>query len=301
MIKKQLTKSTDLIILEFLNTRMNLTKEDKQNFIAKKKGYEGEVIFNSMTEKLESDCLILNDLYFNFNNTKFQIDSLVIMQQLIYLNEVKNFEGDYYYENNKFYSLNEKERKDPLLQLSRSSSLLRQLLQYIGFHLPIEAWVVHINPEFSLYQAPRDEPIILPTQVKRYLQKMNTTPSKINGKHEKLADKLISLHIHDRPFSNVPAYTYGQVKKGITCVICHSFSVFVHGKNCVCKDCGHEEEVESAVLRIIAEFQLLFPDRKITTHEVYEWCQIVDCKKRISRILIKNFKGMGDRRWTYYE
>ena len=133
--------------------------------------------------------------------------------------------------------------------------------------------MVHINPEFSLYQAPRDEPIILPTQVRRYLQKINTTPSKINDKHEKLADKLISLHIQDRPYSNVPTYTYEQVKKGISCVICHFFSVFVHRKNCVCKDCGHEEEVESAVLRIVAEFQLLFPDRKITTSEVY----VPDC------------------------
>ena len=115
MIKKSLTKSADLIILGSLNTRMTLSKEDKQNFLTKKKGYEGEVIFNSMTEKLECDCLILNDLFFDFNNTKFQIDSLVIMQRLIYLNEVKNFEGDYYYENNKFYSINEKERKDPLL------------------------------------------------------------------------------------------------------------------------------------------------------------------------------------------
>jgi len=165
MIKRALTKPAELIILDYLNTRMNLSKDDKQNFENLKRGYEGEVIFNSMTEKLECDCLILSGLLLEINHTKFQIISLIILQQLIYLSEVKNFEGDYFYENKKFYSINGKERKDPLLQLDRCSSLLRQLLQNLGFHIPIEPWVVHINPEFSLYQAPRDEKLFSPLKL----------------------------------------------------------------------------------------------------------------------------------------
>lgn len=301
MIKRALTKSTDLIILDYLNTRMNLSKDDKQIFENLNRGYEGEVIFNSMTEKLKCDCLILNGLLLEINQTKFQIDSLIIMQHLIYLNEVKNFEGDYFYENNKFFSINGKERKDPLLQLDRCSSLLRQLLQNLGFPIPFESWVVHINPEFSLYQAPRDQQIILPTQVKRHLNKMNTTPSKLTSKHERLADKLVSLHIDKSPYSILPAYSYEQLKKGIVCEVCHSFMIFLRGKYCVCGECGHEEEVESAVLRNVAELRLLFPDRKITTSIIHEWCQVVECKRRINRILERNFNMLGNRRWVYYE
>ncbi|MEH7093496.1 nuclease-related domain-containing protein [Neobacillus vireti] len=301
MIKRALTMPTDLVILNYLNTRMDLPKEDRQNFFNLKRGYEGEVIFNSLTEKLECDCLILNGLLLEINHTKFQIDSLIIMQHLIFLNEVKNFEGDYFYENKKFYSINGKERKDPLLQLDRCSSLLRQLLQNLGFPIPIEPWVVHINPEFSLYQAPRDEQIILPTQVKRHLNKMNTTPSKLTSKHERLADKLVSLHIDKSPYSTLPAFSYEQLKKGITCQVCHSFSIFLRGKHCVCGECGHEEEVESAVLRNVAELRLLFPDRRVTTSIIYEWCQVVECKRRINRILERNFNLIGNRRWVYYE
>ncbi|CAH2714528.1 hypothetical protein BACCIP111895_01700 [Neobacillus rhizosphaerae] len=301
MNKKPLTKPPDLIILGFLNTRMNLPKDDKQNYLSLKKGYKGEVMFNSLTEKLKCNCLILNGLLLEVNNTKFQIDSLIITQQTIYMNEVKNFEGDYYYENQRFYSSNGTERKDPLLQLKRSTSLIRQLLQNLGLYLPIEAWVVYINPEFTLYQAPRNEPIIFPTQTNRYLKKINTTPSKLNGKHEKLADKLISLHIEESPYPKLLTYNYDQLRKGITCEVCHSFSIFVRGKNCVCGECGHEEEVESAVLRSVEEFKLLFPDWKITTHVIHDWCRVVESKKRISRILRRNFKIIGDRRWVFYE
>jgi hypothetical protein len=34
---------------------MNLLTEDKQNYLNLKKGYEGEVMFDSLTEKLECD------------------------------------------------------------------------------------------------------------------------------------------------------------------------------------------------------------------------------------------------------
>ncbi len=127
MIKRSLSKPTKLILFEFLNNRLDLLKNDKLYFLRLKKGYEGEVMFNSLTEKLTCNCYILNGLRFEFNNTHFQIDSLITMEQTLYLNEVKNFEGDYYYKNGRFYSINGVERKDPIVQLERSASRIHLL------------------------------------------------------------------------------------------------------------------------------------------------------------------------------
>ncbi|MGG1675589.1 nuclease-related domain-containing protein [Neobacillus sp. NRS-1170] len=301
MVKKPLTKTAELIILGILNTRMDLPKDARQKYLSLEKGYEGEVKFNSLSEKLGCECLILNGLLFKVKDTKFQIDSMIISQPKIFMNEVKNFEGEYYYENEKFYSINGSERKDPLIQLKRCSSLLRQLLQDLGVYMPIEPWVVHINPEFTLYQAPRYESIILPTKINSYMRKLDMTPSILNGKHEKLADKLISLHIEEPPYPRLPPYHYNQMRKGVTCALCNSFSIFVRGHKCVCGDCGHEELVEAAVLRCVEELRLLFPEMKITTSAVLDWCQVFESRKRISRILGKNFKIIGDHRWVIYE
>lgn len=254
-----------------------------------------------MTEKLECECLILNGLLFEVNGSKFQIDSTIITQQLIFMNEVKNFEGEYYYENGRFYSINGRERKDPLVQLDRCSSSLRQLLQNLGLYMPIEPWLVHINPEFTLYQAPRNEPIILPTKVNSYLRKLNKVPSKLNGKHEKLADKLISLHIEESPYPRLPPYRFDSLRKGVYCKLCDSFSIFVHGKNCVCGDCGHVELVEAAVLRSVEELRLLFPGMRITSNLVYEWCVVIESKKRIQRVLERHYKIVGVHQWSFYE
>ncbi|MBT2729940.1 NERD domain-containing protein [Bacillus sp. ISL-75] len=290
-----------LIILRILNKRMDQTVDEKKYYLYQEKGFEGEVQFDLLTEKIQSECYILNDLLLNVNNTTFQLDTTIIFQKKISFFEVKNYEGDYCFRNGRFETLAEKEIKNPLDQLRRSKSLLRQLLQKHGYNLPIEGYVVYINPRFTLYQAPVNEPIIYPTQLDALMENLNAQPSKLTTKHKKIAEKLVSLHQMDASFIQVPAYNFDQVKKGITCKECSSFSMFVQGKKIVCGDCRCEEVVESAVLRMVDEIKLLFPDRKITTNLVHEWCVLVESKKRISRILERIFKRVGVRNWTFYE
>ncbi|PLR76533.1 nuclease [Bacillus sp. V3-13] len=298
---KSRTEPADLLILKILNTRMSLSDKDKQHYFNLKKGYEGEKIFDSLTERLQCECIILNDLLLKLNNTIFQIDSLIITSETIYFFEVKNYEGDYYYESDRLYKKPNSEINNPLIQLNRSESLLRQLLQNLGINIPINASIVFINPEFTLYQTPLNKPFIFPTQVNRYLKNLNKTSSKLNGKHKMLADKLISLHIKDSPFMLLPSYDYDQLRKGITCNKCTSFSISVEGRKCVCKECGYEEVVAIAVMRNVKEFKLLFPNRKINTNVIHEWCKVVASKKRITRILEKNFKIVGVHQWSFYE
>jgi len=250
---------------------------------------------------LESDCLILNDLLLEINGTMFQLDTLIIFQETIYLFEIKNYEGEYCYEKDSFQTVSGQERKNPFDQLKRSKSLLRQLNQTLGYNLPIEGYVVFINPQFTLYQTPKNLSVIFSSQLNRFMKQLNKKQSKLNSWHTKLAEKLVSLHIVESPFGRLPPYKFDMIKKGINCKICSSFAVSVKGKKVVCNDCGCEESVESAVLRSVEEIKLLFPNRKITTKEVHEWCQVVECKKRIARILERNFKIMGVKKWTYYE
>jgi hypothetical protein len=125
-------------------------------------------------------------------------------------------------------------------------------------------------------------------------------PSRLNNRHKKLADQLVSLHINESPYTKLPTYEYDQIKKGITCKKCSSFSMSVRGKIIVCGTYGCEEEVESAVMRSVVEIKLLFPDWKITTNVVHEWCMVVESKKTIRRILTQNFKVMGHGKFSYF-
>ncbi|WP_047980155.1 nuclease-related domain-containing protein [Ornithinibacillus contaminans] len=294
-------KSRALKIFKLLAARMPLTDADNQYYANLQKGHEGEERFDSLIQSLECDYLLLNDLLLKFNNTTFQIDSLLICSDAIHLFEVKNYEGDFYYDSDKLYTKSNTEIMNPLIQLTRTESLLRQLLQHLKLSLPINSYVVFINPEFTLYQAPRNTSFIFPTQLNRFLKQLTISAGALTTKHKQLAEKLASLHMDDFPFQQLPSYEYEQLRKGIVCRECGSFQVTIVGKNCVCRNCGERELVSDSILRGVDEFKLLFPTSKITTKNIYNWCSIIDSKRRISRTLEKNFTKVSSKRWTYFE
>ena len=178
--------------------------------------------------------------------------------------------------------------------------MLRQLLTSLRFKLPIVSSVVFINPSFTLYQAPIDKPFIFPTQIHRNLEKLGSSTLKLNEQHRKLANQLITLHLATSPFTQVPSYNFDQLKKGIVCAACRSFSIDVLGKKCICKVCEHKETVGDAVIRSVREFQLLFPKEKITTNVIYEWCGGVGSRRIIRKILKENFTIVGVHQWAYF-
>jgi hypothetical protein len=216
MLLKSRAESHELLIMRSLNTRFELTEKEKFHYLNLEKGYEGEVNFDLLAESLQEEEFIINELLLEVNNSYFQIDTLIISQGVIHLLDIKNYQGDCYLKSDKLYSfVTDREYKNPIDQLKRSATLFRQLLQNLKQNYLVDASVIFINPEFNLYQAPMDQPIILPTQVNRFLRDLNKTPSKLNEDHKKLAQKLISLHQTKNPFTVLPNYNYNQLQKGI--------------------------------------------------------------------------------------
>jgi hypothetical protein len=293
MIIKPINETKELLILRFLNKRMNLSVADTSHYLNLEKGFEGEKRFASMIDHLSNDWLILHGLLLEVNNSIFQIDTLIIDHDKIFLLEIKNIEDDYIFEGETWLKKSGKEITSPLHQLSRCETLLRQTLKKLRYDFSIEPYIIFVNPTFYLYKAPLDKRIIFPPQVDRFITKLKLRKSKLNDKHSKLANQLLSMHLNDSPYTQLPEYSYDQLKKGLSCISCHSFLVEIKGEQLLCPDCGCNEDVESAVLRNVEEYRILFPDGKITTNGVHEWCRIINSKKTIRRILSKNFLLIG--------
>ncbi|MDN3019828.1 nuclease-related domain-containing protein [Paenibacillus sp. BSR1-1] len=114
MAYKPRIESLELLILRILNTRMELTEDERQHYLNLEKGYEGKVQFDLLTEKVQSQSFILNDLQLETGNKKFQIDSALIFQQPIYLFEVKNYQGNFVFKRDRLETLNGKVYQNPL-------------------------------------------------------------------------------------------------------------------------------------------------------------------------------------------
>src|SRR5690606_33076988 len=292
----------ELELLTYLQHRTNLSSTQKTQLYNLQKGYEGELrMFEVLKKQLSPNYLLLNNLLLSANNNEFQIDFLLIGKDTIYPLEVKNNNDDFHIQNDSWYVLSSgKEIRNPLHQLKRSEILLGNFLQHSNFHFSIEPYVIFNNPEFHLYNAPLDAPIIFPTQVNRFIDKLNAVTFNLGQHHSDLANHFISNKLNRSSNEKLPEYEYEELRKGIICTNCSSIFSPIPYRKLICKTCGAIEDVDLALKRSIIEFVKLFPDKKITTSHIQHWCGDIISKKTIRRILARNMRMIKKGRHTYY-
>ena len=264
---------------------MHLANDDYYYYLNLLKGFEGEVRFDELIEKLKEYCLILNDLQLEIRRSSFQIDALLIFSGKIILCEIKNYEGVHYWGKDKFTKLNGVAMENPALQLQKTRVRLELLLLELGYQMEVESFVVYINPEFTLLGAPADEELLLPSQISGYFGNL-TMGAKPTAEQKKLADALVKLHKPDYP-SKMPEYCYDNLNKGIPCTACSALLETFNGHRQTCAKCGKKVNVKNAIKTSSSDFRLLFPNEPITSSRMADWCG-TGRRDRIFRVLRRN-------------
>lgn len=302
VIKKR-NKSNYLRAIEALDKRMVLPDEEAVHLMNMQKGFEGEVLFDSLVKEfLDVDVLVLNDLLFTEKGSTFQVDSLILTGDKVLLFEVKNYEGSFQFNSHHLLTFSGKEVGNPLNKLDETSTKMRQLLSKWNVNLTLDPALIFVNPAFTLYNAPTGSPIIFPTQIREHFSRMNQRALPLSKKHHYFADKMIKEHQNESAFQQkFPNYTYDLLKKGLWCIECGSPDLTITQRSCSCKACGHRAPVEEIALRQIEDFKLLFPDSKVTTPAMYDWIGSTIPMARIRKILVKNYKICGATHGSYYE
>lgn len=302
MVRRQRFEPFELKVLKQLKPRMNFSEKDWNNYYKLSKGFEGEIQFDKWMETLSKDWIIVNDLLLEINDSIVQIDSILIINNKLYPFEVKNYEGDYYYENGRINTLSGLEIKSPLQQLERNENLLRRLLQDLRINTSIESYVCFINPHFHLYQSPQKEPIIFHPQLSRFIKNLNSITCNNIQRSVNIAEKLVSLHQTNSPYKRklIPDYEFDSLIKGIFCKSCFSQLNKRNDDILLCEQCGLIESVEAAIFRSVEEFILLFPKKKMTTTAIYDWCNGIKSKRTIRRMLLKKYSSIGSSKDCYF-
>ena len=301
-ILKRREKSKLQIGLNYLDKRTRLNSKDKQYLINMEKEFEGEERFDALVKTyLTGDILVLNDLMLESNGSAFQVDALVITAEAIYVYEVKNDKGNFQMSSGQLTYTSGKEVANSLIQLKRSKAMFRQLLNEFGCTLKVEANVVFVNEAFTLYDAEPTDPIIFPTQIRDHFEELNGKSRSLTKQHHYVADKLIDAHKGDHAFrKRMPAYTLEEFKTGVSCS-CGSFDLIITQQSCYCKACYKRMTIEELVTESVRELKFLFPEQKLTTSVVNEWCGNAVYHRKIRSILQDNFKATGTNRGIYYE
>ncbi|SFC13579.1 Nuclease-related domain-containing protein [Alkalibacterium subtropicum] len=280
-------KSEQLKIMESLNSRSRLPHSQKQYLLNLKKGFEGEELFDQLIQKhLGTDVLVLNDRLVTYNGSTAQIDALVVIGNILYLYEVKNYEGEYQQLAGQFRRLKGKDFICPSVQLYRTEKVLQQMISQWTESLEICSFVIFVSPDFTLYDARITNPFILPTQISTHFTKLKNAQLQSSIESKRILNKLQSESRSGETYRGTPQeYKYEELKKGLICPDCCSFNLKLSERQAICLDCGRKISADALLLNHMNEIKMLFPETDLTTSLVYEWIAGKFVKRRIGRLL----------------
>lgn len=267
-------KSTTLRMMEALHARMLLDKEQSTYYKNLILGYEGEACFAAFLKNLQCPYLLLHDLYFEPRFTgAFQIDFILLVGNTAIIYEVKNYSGVWMF-SEEAYKQGLSERANPTIQLSRAKNNFKALLREYAFStVNVEAVVVHIGKNFTLLGAPEDRQVILPTQISDHLEKLNQYTYPVSPELQLLAKELTIRAVPAPPFVKmIPHYEFDSLKKGLRCNQCGCIAQPHTVQKFYCVRCQMTSMNQEGIVRAIYEFELLFPNEKITTRKIANWC-----------------------------
>lgn len=297
MAYKERTKSKLLKTYELLSSRMDLESDDYDYYLELQKEYEGAEQFDELTEKFDGHCLILNDLQLEMRWETFQIDALHIFSDRLVLYKIINYEGEHLWKELTLTKIGKGLLENPALELLETQVRLGLQLMDWGCHMKIEAFAVYINPEFTLFNSPSDEQLMLPSQIPDYFRELRAEDA-LTTEQMELATRLMEINNPDFPI-RMPEYDFDQLRKGIPCTACGALLGTGSGRSQTCGNCGKSVNVKTAIKTSISDFRLLFPKEPVTSSRMVKWCGVGQ-SDRIFRILKETYTPKGNGRKRCY-
>lgn len=251
-------------ILRRFSLNPQLQAELESKLSRKLAGYKGEKELDYHISQIDHARFhIFHDLRIPYNNTHFQIDSLLISNTFMLVIDSKNYAGtlDFYPEFN--YLLQtwngiEKVYPDPILQTRTQAAQLKSFLIKHHFTPPPIAFIVSISNSQAIIRNPGNS-----QDVKLRVCKTPAVAYKIQSFNDKYQNEVLSIkeirkmtklllkshepYIPDIPSMHLPM---NQVHKGVQCPECGEIVMKRIYGNWVCKKCGHlSKEAHIAALR----------------------------------------------------
>lgn len=291
------------LVLKALKQRLLLSRELELYLENLERGQNGEDHFVvDVLGDLTCAHVVLRDVRLQMDKNHFQMDAVLLSGKQVIVFEVKNWSGTFEYRDGQFVSRRSaKPYKNPTEQLGRCVANLQYLLKTWGYDFEVVGRVVFINPSFYLYHAPVDQPLLFAPELPDWIKGLNRFEGWVSEVHRELAALLISLDCPAKvDFEILPEFSFSDLKKGIACWECGSFSTEITGRRVHCLDCRRVEWADETIIRMAEELARLFPKMKVTSRLVGDYCGGRFTRRRIHKNLAAKFEMVGNTKGTSY-
>ncbi|WP_134704534.1 nuclease-related domain-containing protein [Ammoniphilus sp. YIM 78166] len=279
------------------------------------KGYRGEQSLDYYLKFLpERDYLHFQDLAIPYQDTSFQLDSLLLTPSLAIIIESKNFHGTLIFDerSGQFLRENDQQQKEgysnPIQQAKRHKYLLEKwLLEQNVKSFPIRYLVSISKPTTIIKTEPDSSKMYdivvhaerVPDKIKEIEAKY---PQKVLSSYllNRLSHLLIEAHVPTDSDTNI-LQTYGinpsEILIGVKCPQCGEYSMIRKHGTWACPKCIAEDKKAHA--QAIYEYLLLY--HTITNRQCRDFLQLVseNTAKRLLTQMNLPYKGATSNR-TYH-
>ncbi|MCF1627818.1 nuclease-related domain-containing protein [Tetragenococcus koreensis] len=264
-------ESQDLSWLGAIRKRGPLSNEEEKSYQRSLNGLQGEVAFDQLYRHFlgnETDCL--DDVTLEYKGDVLQMDKIFKDKNTIHLADIKNYQGNYVYENNALKLGSTTFANDIIEQARRSRRIFTRLFE--DYHLPLEIQnvIVFINDQgrITLYDD-LPEIVLNYEEIPGWLMKMrnHTQQSQEFGWQNLIQKYQIPSYATSRICSTE---RLNHLKKGIHCEKCGSFSLKSTRYTFQCL-CGHVEIKQIAFLRTICEYGIIMHHLPLKRSEIIKF------------------------------
>src|SRR5699024_5220812 len=276
-------KSEQHVYFETLSGRADLDRKESADLGRYRSGYSGECEYDAVLDAVGHDNLfVFRDIWLRVGGGEVQFDALIVADNVLVTNEIKNYSGNYSYENGVWRVRGQQISEDPVSQLGRAAGKLVKLRNESGFQFDIEKEIVFINPYFifgggvggvgdggagGAGGGGSSRQFIMRNRLKQYFRSLGNHTS---GRSAKVLAEEIAGRIIADPYP-VPETDYGRLRLGANCFKCGSFDVELKRFVSVCRGCGYTETVERLIVRTVVDFAVLFPDGEVTKKKIADF------------------------------
>ncbi|MFC3420105.1 nuclease-related domain-containing protein [Salinicoccus hispanicus] len=260
-------KSQELDFHEVLERRTELGEGERKRLKMLRQGFHGEQIYDRLWDEVgHEQLLIFRDLWLKIENATLQIDALIVGEDRLIVNEIKNYSGMYQYENGSWSVNGFQISEDPLAQASRTAGKLIRLKYGSSHPFEIDRKVTFINPHFNLtIDSDENEKHIVTRSMMKYY--MRDIAQQHAGPGAAALSNTIRSCIIDDPMTP-PEVEAGRIRTGLYCGRCGSFGLSLEHFRTRCTRCGHSETIEYQTVQAITDFAILFPGKSITKQNI---------------------------------
>lgn len=247
----------ELLHYRALTKRGILNQQEQLKMKMAERGYEGECLYDEIFNSVGHDNVyVFRDVYLKIENSSAQYDSIIISDSGAVVNEIKNYAGDYRYENGQWFNGSRRLSDDGITQVTRSANKLVNLGSISGLPFAATGKVIFPNDDFRLITD--DDKvwgkIVIRSGLKKYLRGFRYENA---GSRADSIVNLIDNNIAENTYLTMRV-DMDRLRKGIYCGSCGDFNLIKARYHRQCAGCGTKESNETHLLRMLSDYKYLF-------------------------------------------